>query len=84
MDFFTPIPEAQAIILTKGMYRQVPLFTRGGKVYAKIGTGFARLMQGGGTSSPASKWVETDVPEGVCVEKQGYLTYSAPKLVEAQ
>lgn len=84
MDFFTPIPEAQAVVLSRGVYRQVPLFTRGGKVYAKIGTGFVRLMQGGAMSTPVGKWIETDVPEGTCTESQGYLTYSAPKLLAAE
>jgi hypothetical protein len=84
MDFFTPIPEAQAIVMTRGVYRQVPLFTRGGKTYAKIGSGFVRLMAGGGMSTPVGKWIDVDAPEGILTEHQGYLTYSAPKMIEAK
>lgn len=84
MEFFTPIPEAQAIIAVRGVYRQVPLFTRSGKTYAKIGSGFVRLMAGGGMSTPVGKWVDVDASEGILTESQGYLTYSAPKLIEAQ
>jgi hypothetical protein len=81
MEFFTPIPEAQAIIANRGVYRQVSLYTRGGKVYAKIGSGFIRMMQGGTMSTPHGKWLEIDVPEGEAVESQGYLTYTETKLI---
>ena len=84
MNFFTIIPEAQAVIVVRGVYRQVPLFERGGKIYAKIGNGFVRLMQGGGMSTPAGKWIEYDVPEGEAVEAQGYLTYTPVKMIAAQ
>lgn len=84
MDFFTPIPGAQAVVVTRGVYRQVPLFTRGGKTYAKIGAGFVRLMQGGSMSTPNGKWIDFDVPEGQCVESQGYLLYSEPKMIAAE
>lgn len=81
MDFFTPIPEAQAVVLSRGVYRQVALFARGGKVYAKIGSGFVRLMQGGSMSTPVGKWIDTYVPEGECAETQGYLVYVPQKLI---
>ena len=34
MDFFTVIPEGQGIIQARGVYRQVALFERKGRVYA--------------------------------------------------
>lgn len=39
MSFFSAIPEAQGIIHAAGIYAQVPLYERGGKVYAKRGAG---------------------------------------------
>ncbi len=77
MDFFTAIPEAQAIVFSKGVYRQTALFARGGKIYAKHGSGFVRLMQGGGSSHPNLRWYEVHVPEeaGTWREHQGYVDY---------
>lgn len=84
MDFFTAIQEAQAILHSRGVYRQVPLFTRGGHVYARQGTGFIRLMQGGTTSSPNGKWIEIYMPEevGSYREHQGYVNFK-PALAAA-
>ena len=77
MDFFTAIQEAQAIIHSRGVYRQVPLFTRAGHVYAKQGSGFVRLMQGGTTSSPNGRWIDIYMPpeSGTYREHQGYVNY---------
>lgn len=84
MDFFTAIPEAQGIIITKGTYRQVSLFARAGRVYAKNGTGFVRLFQGGSTSHPGVRWLELDAPGGKCVESQGYVEYQPVLQIAAE
>ena len=47
MEYFTVIPEGQAIMVSRGVYRQVPIYVRGGKVYARHGGGYVRLIQGG-------------------------------------
>jgi hypothetical protein len=78
VNYFVVIPEAQAIIHSRGVYRQVPLFERGGRLYAKQGSGFVRLFQGGGTSCPAVKWAEIDPGEGSYAEQSGYVTYLPP------
>lgn len=77
MQFFTAIPEGQAIIHGKGVYRQVPVFERDGKIYAKHGGGFVRLLQGGGTTSPSVRWADIDTPQGEWVERAQYVFYTA-------
>lgn len=78
MHYFTAVPEAQAIVHARGVYRQVPLFEREGRLYAKQGTGFVRLFQGGATSAPAVRWAEIDPGEGGYAEAQGHVRYLAP------
>jgi hypothetical protein len=78
-DFFTAIPEAQAIIHSSGVYRQVPLYLRDNRVYAKIGSGFVRLSQGGATSAPKVRWAEgLYTPEGAFKEGGSFVEYLPP------
>lgn len=83
MDYFSIVPEAAAIITRGGVYRQVQVYQRAGRLYAKYGAGFVRLIQGGSTSSPNIKWAALDTPEGSWSEAGGYVTYKAPLLLEA-
>ena len=76
MDYFTIIPEGQAIMVSRGVYRQVPVYARGGKVYARHGGGYVRLIQGGSTTAPNIRWVEIDTPNGAHVERNGYVFYT--------
>jgi hypothetical protein len=78
MLFFTVVPDAQAIVHARGVYRQVPLYLRGQKLYAKYGAGFVRLSQGGSTSAPNVKWSEIDAGDGRYQETGGYVAYIAP------
>jgi hypothetical protein len=79
MNFFTPIPEGQAIIHSRGVYRQVPIFERAGQIYAKQGGGFVRLICGGATSSTNIRWAEIDAGHGEFNEKTGgAVEYIAP------
>lgn len=50
MSFFKEIEGDAAVLVENGIYRQVPLYTRDGFIYAKIGGGFVRLMADGSTS----------------------------------
>ena len=52
MSFFKEIEGEAAVLVKMGVYRQVPMYTRDGHVYAKIGGGFVRLMADGSTSQP--------------------------------
>lgn len=63
MKYFTEIEEGQAVIFANGVYRQVKLAERGGKVYAKYGAGYVRLHRGGGSSHPKVRWHEIDAGE---------------------
>ena len=80
MNFFTVIPEAQGIIHAAGVYSQVALYSRGGKIYAKRGGGFVRLSQGGSTSAPNVRWAEIDTPQGKWREIGGAVEYVADEV----
>lgn len=78
MTFFTTIPDAFAVVHSTGVYRQVPLFERGGKVYAKHGVGFVRLSAGGSTSHPKIRWAEIDPGFGTYAEVGAHVVWTAP------
>ena len=80
MQFFTIITDAKAIIHSRGVYRQVDLYLRGDRVFAKHGAGFVRLNAGGTTSAPNIRWAEIDTPDGEWSEKGTFVTYT-PGLV---
>ena len=75
MNYFSEIPECQIIIRNNGVYRQVDGFQRDGKIYAKYGAGYVRLLQGGGTTQPRIGWLEIDTPRGTFREERGEVTY---------
>ncbi len=54
MTYFKPLdePEQMAVIVENGVYRQVPLYSRNGQIFAKVGSGFIRLSGDGSTSKP--------------------------------
>lgn len=61
MPLFHEIPEAQIVTRSKGVYKQVKLYRRGGDLYAGHGSGFVRLLAGGGTSAPNVSWQDPDL-----------------------
>ena len=60
MSLFHVIDDAQVIIRTKGVYKQVKLYRRGSEIYAAHATGFIKLMAMGSTSHPNVSWIEVD------------------------
>lgn len=50
MAFFKEVEGEAAILISNGVYRQVPVYTRDGYLYAKHGGGFVRLMADGSTT----------------------------------
>ncbi len=50
MSFFKEVEGEAAIMVENGVYRQVPLYTRDGFLYAKVSGGFVRLMADGATT----------------------------------
>lgn len=61
MDRFHLIDDAAAILVSKGVYRQVKVYQRGGALFAAHGSGFIRLYKNG-TSLPTVRCEEVDVP----------------------
>lgn len=56
MSYFKATDEGQvAIIVKNGVFQQVPLFTRNGFLFAKVGSGFVRLASNGSTSQPSTR-----------------------------
>lgn len=76
MDRFHLIPEAAAILTSKGVFRQVQLYRRGEGVYAKHGIGYIRLLPNSGTSVPSILWKDLDPGEGQISTKGCYLVYA--------
>lgn len=52
MSFFQQIEGDAAILVERGVYRQVDLYRRDGYLYAKLAGGFVRLMADGSTTRP--------------------------------
>lgn len=50
MGFFQEVEGEAAVLVENGVYKQVPLFTRDGFLYAKASGGFVRLMADGATT----------------------------------
>lgn len=84
MDRFQVIEDAAGIVLAKGIYRQVKLFSRGGNLYAGHGSGFIRLYRGGSTSLPNVAWKDLDLSGGALGEESLGLTYRPALSVAAE
>lgn len=69
MKRFHIIDDGAAIVRSRGVYRQVKIYHRDGKVYAAHGTGFVKLFRGGGTGTKDLSWLEIDGGVGQCVEE---------------
>lgn len=52
MGLFTEAAGQSAVIIEGGVFKQVPVYTRDGYMFAKLGGGFVRLMSDGSTSKP--------------------------------
>jgi hypothetical protein len=50
MGFFKEMEGSAAILVESGIYKQTPLYTRDGFLYAKTAGGFVRLMADGSTT----------------------------------
>lgn len=62
MTLFHRIEEAQAVIRRKGIYRQVPLYHRNGKIYAAYQGGYIQLLRSSSTTHPDTSWEEVFDP----------------------
>lgn len=61
--FFTKIEDGHVIVSKAGVHKQVPLYERRGRVYAKHGSGFVALARDNVTSIPAIRIEELIWPE---------------------
>lgn len=78
MNHIEQVADGQVITISRGVYRQVPLFRRKSKdgryqPFAKHGGGFVRLLCKGGATVPAMTWLEIDAPDHDVVESGGQL-----------
>ncbi len=73
MDLFHNIPDSQAVLYAKGVYKQTELYRRGKRMYLKHGSGYVRIegKTGNmwGTSVPSVMVVEYSVPR--CFLEEG-------------
>ena len=49
MSVFKVIPDAYAVSVTKGVFKQVEVYERDGLIYINHGSGFVRLVRGSHT-----------------------------------
>jgi hypothetical protein len=61
MDLFTEVQDGVAILISKGVFTQVPLYRRGNMLYCKHGAGYLKLLAGGITTRPDVKWLDFNV-----------------------
>lgn len=69
---FHIIENESVILLSGGVFTQTTAYTRKGELYAKKGGGFIRMIDGGGTSHPSTRWVDTTL-KGMKVVEHGRL-----------
>lgn len=50
MGLFKELEGDVAILIENGVYKQVPVYTRDGYIFAKLGGGFVRIMSDGSTT----------------------------------
>lgn len=55
MGLFKELEGDVAILIENGVYKQVPLYTRNGYLFAKIGSGFVRIMADGSTTKAKTR-----------------------------
>ena len=69
MDRFHVVEDAAVIVRSKGVYKQVKVYVRGGAVYAGLSGGFVRLYKNGDTGIPTISWDNIKI-----------LNYTAPQM----
>lgn len=55
MGFFKEVEGETCVIVHKGVYRQCSVYSRDGYLYARVGTGFVRLMSDGSTTQSSTR-----------------------------
>lgn len=73
MSLFTIVPEAFAIVVSKGVYKQAPVYERNSRLFVKYGSGFIYLSQLRGTSVPSVRVDELLLPFEAKMMDTGFL-----------
>lgn len=73
MSFFAEIEGEAAVLVSNGVYQQVPLFVRDGYIYAKISGGFIRLMADGSTTKSHMRLDFMSFDKQLCRDSLGRL-----------
>ncbi len=73
MERFHLIDDAAAILVSKGVFRQVKVFRRGNELFAGHGSGFIRLYDKRGTSLPNVSLEALEVPAAYQADRLGRL-----------
>lgn len=61
MTFFVPLEGSHVLLRRNGTYSEAPIFTYNDILYAKSGSGYARLKPSGNTSVSKLHWEEIDL-----------------------
>jgi len=70
---FHIVEDSQVILRYKGIWKQTPLYHRNEELYAKHGSGFIGLRNGGGTTLSNVSWEAIDSKRDWTVIKMGRL-----------
>jgi hypothetical protein len=64
MSRFLPLENSTVLLRQKGTYRETSLHVHEGKLFAKKGTGFIRLLPNNGTTDRNVSWSEIWIENG--------------------
>lgn len=78
MGLFVQSDGDSAVIVAKGVYKQVPIFTRDGLLYAAYGGGYVRLKEDGSTSQPTARLDHLDFDGELHRDQMGRLCVPSP------
>lgn len=76
MGFFKQVEGEAAIVVIKGVYKQVDLYERDGFLYAKTAGGFVRLMADGSTTKDRMRLDHMSWNGSLCRDGMGRLCTS--------
>lgn len=71
--FFQKIDSHAAIIVENGVYRQVDVYRRGNRLFAKVGSGFIRLMADGSTTKAKARLDAISIEKPLYKSRMGHL-----------
>ncbi len=82
MSLFKVVEGDCAIVMSGGIYKQVPIYTRNGYLFAGVSGGFVRLKADGSTSKPKMLLEHLETELHLCKDKTGRL--GTPEIPDAK